>query len=326
VIIHSMTPARSRYQRLARRMSVAKDATNLEPDILHVHEPELLGSVISHARSRPVIYDVHESYLDVLKEREWIPRWMRPLVIAAWGGRERQLVRRCAGIIAVTGRIAQRYRSMDGLVEVVSNYPECQNFETLPKVVRDGRTCVFAGGLRPDRGLDQVMTSLSILKGRGVIVTLELAGPPDSDSYLKGLFTRAESLGIRSQMSYHGVLSKTQTVEFQYRGSIGLVPYLPVRNSMMGLPNKLLECMSLGLPVVYSDFPNYREIAETSGAGLAVDPTSPKAIADALERLVRDPGMAARMGEAGRQAVETKFNWAIERKKLLNLYRQILGN
>ncbi len=326
VVIHSMTPARSRCERIMRRTTVAKEAANLEPDILHVHEPELLGSVISHSRSRPVIYDVHESYLDVLNEREWIPRWMRPFVIAAWGCRERQLVKRCSGIVVVTDRIAERYRNIHTYVEVISNYPECVDLRTFPRVARDGKTCVFAGGLRDDRGLDQVLTSISLLKARGIIVSLELAGPPDSDSYLKGLLEKADSLGIRSQVNYRGVLSKMQTMEFQYRGSIGLVPYLPVVNSMLSLPNKLLECMSLGLPVIYSDFPNYREIAGTAGAGLAVDPTCPEAIADAIEQLVRDPGMAARMGESGRRAVQTRFNWTIERKKLLRVYRQILGN
>ena len=112
---------------------------------------------------------------------------------------------------------------------------------------------------------------------------------------------------------------------FQQKASIGLVPYLPVGNFMASMANKLPECMALGLPLVFSDFPNYREVAGASGAGIAVDPTKPEQIADAIEYLVRNPDEARRMGEAGRQAVRERFNWNIEKTKLLGLYEDIFA-
>ena len=66
------------------------------------------------------------------------------------------------------------------------------------------------------------------------------------------------------------------------------------------MPNKLVECMELGVPVVYSDFATYREVADgASPAGIAVSPTQPGPIAEAIERLVRSPETARAMGEAG---------------------------
>src|SRR5215510_7527360 len=66
VTIHPLVEAQSRRERLARRVFVAEKAASLKPDLFHVHEPELLGPVIARAGARPVIWDVHESYLDVL--------------------------------------------------------------------------------------------------------------------------------------------------------------------------------------------------------------------------------------------------------------------
>lgn len=83
--------------------------------------------------------------------------------------------------------------------------------------------------------------------------------------------------------------------------------------------------MALGLPLIFSDLPNFREIAGTSNAGIAVDPTKPEQIADAIEYLVRNPDIARQMGEAGRRAVRERFNWNHERAKLLDLYSNILG-
>jgi glycosyltransferase involved in cell wall biosynthesis len=172
--------------------------------------------------------------------------------------------------------------------------------------------------------LAQVLAALAILKERGLAVSLALAGPVLKE-YLSSLWYEADRLGIRELVDYHGVLSKEEAIVFQQRANIGLVPYLPVANSMLGVANKLLECMALGLPVVFSDFPNYREIAEASGAGIAVDPTQPEQIANAVEHLIRNPTLASQMGKAGIRAVHERFNWSVERVKLLDLYRDILG-
>jgi glycosyltransferase involved in cell wall biosynthesis len=325
VTVHPLPKASSRRKRLARRSYVARIAAELRPDLFHVHEPELLGPVLAQARARPVIWDVHESYLDVLMEREWIPRRLRPLACTWWDKQERWLLRRCAGVVVVTERIAQRYYPLSRRVVVVANYPDLSALENLPAPKRDGRTCVFAGVIMPDRGLLQVIQAMGLLRKHGQTIRLALAGPVAKD-YLDVLMDEAGRQGVKDWLTYHGVLTKAEAIRLQNEASIGLVPYLPVPNSMASMANKLLECMALRLPLVFSDFPNYQEIAGSSGAGIAVDPTRPEQIAKAIDYLVKNPRDAQRMGEDGRRAVQERFNWSVERAKLLELYREILGS
>jgi glycosyltransferase involved in cell wall biosynthesis len=326
VIIHPLPVCgSSRWQRYTRASRVAQFAADLKPDLFHVHEPDLLGAVISRAGARPVIYDVHESYLDMLDENSWIPGWMKPFARVAWDKWERRLVRRCAGVVTVTEMIAERYKSLNGNVCVVANFPDWQPTDELPTLQRDGATCVMAGSITPSRGLPQIFRALALLKQRGLNVQLALAGEALSENYLVSLWEEAERLGVRQQVEYHGILSKEEAVLFQKKADIGLVTYLPLGNCKKGLPNKLVECMALGLPVVCSDFPNYREIAEKTGAGITVDPTKPEQIADGIESLVSDPLLARRMGEAGKRAVRERFNWNAERITLLELYQRVLG-
>ena len=325
VIIHPLPEPGSRWQRHARASRVAQLAADLRPDLFHVHEPDLLRAVLSRAGSRPVIYDVHESYLDILSENSWMPTWIKPLSRIAWDQWERRLVRRCAAVVVtVTGTIAKRYKSLNKNVCVVANFPDWQSMDELSPVQRDGATCVMAGTLSPSRGLPMIFRALALLKQRGLNVQLNLAGGA-SDGYLLSLWNEAESLGVRQQVKYHGILSTEEALRFQKKADIGLVTYQPLLYCMNSLPNKLLECMSLGVPVVYSNFQNYREIAETAGAGIMVDPTVPEQIADAIETLVRSPDLARRMGEAGKRAVRERFNWGVERVKLLRLYHEILS-
>ena len=325
VMIHPLSESGSRMQRYTRASRVAQLAAELKPDLFHVHEPDLLGPVITRAGSQPVVYDVHESFLDMLAESTWLPMWGKPLARTAWDCWERRLVRRCAAVVTVTDTIAKRYAAIHPNVRVVANYPAWGNAGDLGGDVRDGRTCVIAGALNQDRGLSQAIEALAILSQRDLKVRLILAGPSVSNDYLKRLWDLAERLGVRQQVEYHGILSKEDALLFQKRADIGLVIYQPLLYCINSLPNKLVECMSLGIPVVFSNFPNYREIAEKSGAGIMVDPTKPEQIADAIESLVRDPDSARRMGEAGMASVRDRFNWQVESIQLLDLYRQLIG-
>jgi glycosyltransferase involved in cell wall biosynthesis len=79
-----------------------------------------------------------------------------------------------------------------------------------------------------------------------------------------------------------------------------------------GIPTSLLEAMACSVPVVASDCGGVAEAVTDGREGLLVAPRDPAAMAAALERLARDPGLRERMGRAGRARVEADF--AIDRQ------------
>nr|PIF03361.1 MAG: hypothetical protein CSA86_05815 [Arcobacter sp.] len=78
--------------------------------------------------------------------------------------------------------------------------------------------------------------------------------------------------------------------------------------------------MAAGLPVISSDIPLWKKIVEENNCGICVSPLEPKEIADAIEYIVSNPQKAEQMGKNGKQAVIKKYNWAIEEKKLFDVY------
>jgi glycosyltransferase involved in cell wall biosynthesis len=94
---------------------------------------------------------------------------------------------------------------------------------------------------------------------------------------------------------------------------------------VLGTPNKLFEYMSASVPVIASDFPFIREVVSQAGCGILVQAEDVEEIASAMERIVQDREGAARMGRNGLQAVQERFNWETEEKKLLALYDTLLG-
>ena len=110
------------------------------------------------------------------------------------------------------------------------------------------------------------------------------------------------------------------------RCHIGLAMLEPVPNYLESYPTKLFEYMALGLPVVTSNFPLYREIVERVGCGICVDPRDPVAIAGGMRRLLENPAEASDMGMRGRKAVRERFNWDTEAQKLIAFYALLLSD
>jgi glycosyltransferase involved in cell wall biosynthesis len=73
-------------------------------------------------------------------------------------------------------------------------------------------------------------------------------------------------------------------------------------------PNTLIEAMAMRLPVVSTTIGAIPEIVDHEIDGLLVPPNDARALAAALERLLREPALRRRLGEAARRKVEARFD------------------
>ncbi|MDR7505924.1 MAG: glycosyltransferase family 4 protein [Armatimonadota bacterium] len=80
-----------------------------------------------------------------------------------------------------------------------------------------------------------------------------------------------------------------------------------------------LEAAAAGLPVVAGNGGAIPEVVRDGETGLLVDPESPEAVAAAIVRLLRDPDLARRLGEAGRRLAREEFSYERFRERLAGL-------
>jgi len=71
----------------------------------------------------------------------------------------------------------------------------------------------------------------------------------------------------------------------------------------------LAEASACGVPVIAGQSGGLAEAVHDGETGLVVDPDEPVAVAAALKRLFGDQLFARRLGQAGRKAIETYYNW-----------------
>lgn len=92
-----------------------------------------------------------------------------------------------------------------------------------------------------------------------------------------------------------------------------------------GMPKFLLEAMASGLPCVTTDTPGCREAVIAGETGLLVPSRDPEALAGALGRLLTDPGLRARLGEAGRARAVAEFSDEVVCAATLAVYEQAVS-
>ncbi len=116
------------------------------------------------------------------------------------------------------------------------------------------------------------------------------------------LRAKVAELGLQDQVGFHPF---TRTPADVYEVIDVLV--LPSLYKE-GLPNVLLEAMSMGLPVISSRLAGTPEVVHDGDTGLLVEPGDIDGLVAAIERLGGDSEASRRMGEAGRRLMTTGFD------------------
>jgi len=141
---------------------------------------------------------------------------------------------------------------------------------------------------------------------------------PEYERLVRGMpgFRRVRELGFVAQ---------DEVWTWYSRSDAGLVCLAPLPRFRESLPVKLFEYMAAGLPVIASDFPLFRDIVESSGCGVCVNPQNPVDIAWAVRSLAADRARCREMAEAGPVAVREKYNWEAEARTLLLVYGRLVA-
>ena len=91
-----------------------------------------------------------------------------------------------------------------------------------------------------------------------------------------------------------------------------------------GTPRALLEASAMGKPLIATDVTGCREVVANDRTGLLVPVKNPKALAEAMCKMIENPGMRAEMGKEGRRKMEKEFDEKIVIGKILEVYHNLL--
>jgi len=285
----------------------------INPDVVHFHDPEFLPCTLLLKRmGYLVVYDVHEDLPRQMMSKYWIPKPLRRVLadLAEWY--ENKQASRLDYVVAATPHIAERFRRVNSNVEDVRNHSIPAEFPEVLHLPQDVPHLCYIGGISLIRGVREMITAAG-----NAGVNLILAGPVGPDVVIREL----ENLPGYARTTFTGVVGRGGLSDILRRSVAGVALLHPEPNHLEALPTKIFEYMLAGLPVVASGFPAIRDVVERHQCGICVDPLNVNEITDAFRYIADNPIEARAMGARGRKAALAHYNWDLEKKKLLNIYR-----
>ncbi len=315
---------KSRLQRMTKvlwrlyRLALREDA-----DVYHFHDPELMiVGLLLKLRGKRVIWDVHEHYPNAILDKYYLARPLRRAISSSFDLFERAVVRFFDYVIYTTPFVGARYQKMKVRSGRVENYPIVELSDAFERNPQE--KIVYLGAMSPTRGLVEVIEAFSLVAKERPNWELCLVGSCRPQSFEQELKDLAARCGVAANVKFIAWVPYEEKERLSSQASMGVITYLPYSNNTSCLPNKLFDYMLVGLPVIASDFPLYRQIVEPNRCGILVDPSKPDQIARAMEYLIECPQEAREMGERGRKAVLEEYNWEKESERLLQIYGAVL--
>jgi glycosyltransferase involved in cell wall biosynthesis len=136
-------------------------------------------------------------------------------------------------------------------------------------------------------------------------------------AFRAGLEDEAERLGVRERVVFAGYRPDATAL-------LAELDVFVLPSWVEGLPIVVLEAMAQRKPVVATPVGGTPELVADGETGLLVPPRDPEALAAALRRLLEDPDLARRLGEAGRARVAERFTAAQQTRRVLELYDELV--
>jgi colanic acid/amylovoran biosynthesis glycosyltransferase len=158
------------------------------------------------------------------------------------------------------------------------------------------------GRLVGGKGFALLLDALHALVERGRDVALTVVGDGPSRTRLHA---QAARLGIGDRIEWVGAIGQDEIRERYARADVFCLP-----SFAEGVPVVLMEAMAMEVPVVATNIAGIPELIADGASGLLVTAGRVDELANALQRLVDDRDLRARLGRAGRDAVRNGYDVA----------------
>ncbi len=179
----------------------------------------------------------------------------------------------------------------------------------------------YAGHLYAWKGVDVLLEAIARLpRARGLIV-----GGHSAEPDLARTKSIADRLGVADRVTFTGLVEPAQVAQLLTQADVLVLPNpASAISTRYTSPLKLFEYMAAGRPIVSSDLPSIREILRDGVNALLVAPGDPVALASAIDRLLTDPELAARLARAALDDVP-KYSWERRAELLDALFAETIA-
>jgi len=132
--------------------------------------------------------------------------------------------------------------------------------------------------------------------------------------------------GLEGNVEFLDWMPYNELLRYLKCANVGLALHQPIHRYWLvsrGNGRKFFSYMQASLPIVGPEFGEVGQVVRDEKCGILCDTTDPRKVANAIIYLLKHPQEAKSMGNRGRRAIELKYNWDIEKDKLLKVYHKL---
>ncbi|SCA56205.1 Group 1 glycosyl transferase [Candidatus Terasakiella magnetica] len=177
----------------------------------------------------------------------------------------------------------------------------------------------FVGRLLWAKGVDEIVKAARLLKDKGRDYKIVLVGDIDPGNPQSATQEHLNNWKKEGIVEFWG--AQSNITEIYQKSTIALLP-----SWREGLPKSLLEAAACGIPMIATDVPGCREIVKHNENGYLVGLKNPIDLANAIEKLMENPELCQKFGQAARRDIDAELNDQAILEKTALLIKNILKN
>lgn len=294
-----------------------------EFDVVHDNQTLGYGLLGLERMGFPLVTTVHHPItVDRRLELAAAADWKRRMSVRRWYAftrMQRRVARRLPSVLTVSGSSRQEIVEHLGVparrVHVVHIGADTERFAPDPRVPRrPGRIVTTSSADVPLKGLAYLLEALAKVRTEHPRAHLVVVGKRPAEGPVASALAR---FGLHGAVEFVSGISDQELADLVRSAQVACVPSL-----YEGFSLPAAEAMATGTPLVATTGGALPEVAGPDGETcLAVPPGDSGALATAVGRLLSDPELRARLGEAGRQRVLRRFTWEQAARGTVEHYR-----
>jgi len=282
----------------------------------------------------PVIFDMAEDYVAMVRQI-WRARKFQGLNLIVRNPYLASMVEHYAlprfdHVLVVVDEakdVAIRAGALLENVTIVGNTPRLAEVSSAPNEnpslpnqlsqFKDNYIAVYTGGIQRSRGLQIVFEAIPAIVKKIPQFVFIIIGSGYAVEHLKKI---AREKGIDKYIFWAGWVNHEELFQYVSTANVGVIPHYRSPHVDTTIPNKIFDYMACRLPVIASDAPPMQRIVEETGAGLVFTSGVSFDLAQAVMRIFASQ---ENYGERGYAAVHDKYNWSIDKKRLIGVVNSI---
>jgi glycosyltransferase involved in cell wall biosynthesis len=297
-------------------------------DAVHIHDLPLvkIGVKIKSKLNIPLIVDLHENWPASLETAIHTNTFLGKVLSSnkQWRKYEKNILIHADSIITVVDEMKDRISKL-GIDEknifIVSNTISTKDFPISNKKPNpDLITLFYAGGINIHRGLQIVIKALSLLIKETPNVNFNIIGSGSYQNHLENLVVR---LNLENNVHFLGWKNLEEISKYLAQADIALIPHLKSEQTDCSSPNKLYQYIYAKKPILTSNCNSLVRVVNETKSGISYIHNSPEDFKRAFNELIINRDNILDL-EFGLNMINTKYNWSIDSKRLINLYSKFI--